>query len=291
MRDLEPTIRSRELGDGLRQAIERAQFNGKRLAAHLGWSESHVSRLLTGRRSAQDVEVSAILAVCGVTGEERERLLKLCKDQHTRSWFQQFGSRLPVQIRTYIDHENKATKVTDFQAQLIPGILQTDAYARALYERSGTVPADLIDERVVARVGRRTIFSRPQVPEFACFIHEFALRLPVGGQRTMSDQLHELLRLSVRAYINIRVIPVAVGAHAGSAGSFKLLESPHFKSVVYLEGETSGLFLEKPDEVAAYRHVIRKLSETALDKEESRELIARVAIDLYEDREDRHDHG
>src|SRR2546423_7663157 len=105
MRDLEPTIRSRELGEGLRQAIERGQFNGKQLAARLGWSESHVSRLLTGRRAAKEVEVAAILALCGVKGAERARLMNLCQDQRTRSWFQQFGSRLPKQVRTYVDHE------------------------------------------------------------------------------------------------------------------------------------------------------------------------------------------
>ena len=291
MRDLEPTIRSRELGDGLRQAIERAQFNGKRLAAHLGWSESHVSRLLTGRRSAQDVEVSAILAVCGVTGAERERLLKLCKDQRTRSWFQQFGSRLPAQIRTYIDHENKASTVIDYQPLVVPGILQTDAYARALFERSGTVPPHEIDDRVVARAGRRTLFSRSRRPKCNFFIHEFVLRLPVGGDEVMSEQLHTLLSMSVRPYINIRVIPAAFGAHAGLAGSFILLESDAYRSVVYLEGETSGVFLEKPDEVSAYRSIIKELFSAALEEAESKELIATVAIDLYGDREGQHDHA
>jgi transcriptional regulator with XRE-family HTH domain len=290
MRDLEPTIRSRELGEGLRQAIERGQFNGKQLAARLGWSESHVSRLLTGRRAAKEVEVAAILALCGVKGAERARLMNLCQDQHTKSWFQPFGSRLPAQVRTYIDHENKATEITDFQALLMPGILQTDEYARAVIGRIANVPADEIEERVAARAARRIIFSRPDRPRCTFLIHEFVLRLPVGGSETMSEQLHHLIRMSVRPYITIRVIPVACGAHAGSAGAFKLLESPDYKSVVYLEGETSGLFLEKPEEISAYRNVIRELSSAALDEEESKELIATVAIDLYGDREDQHDH-
>jgi transcriptional regulator with XRE-family HTH domain len=291
MRDLEPTIRSRELGEGLRQAIERAQFNGKQLAAHLGWSESHVSRLLTGRRGAKEVEVAAILALCGVTGEEHKRLMDLCQDQKTKSWFQQFGSRLPTQVRTLIDHENKAAQITEFEALMMPGLLQTDAYARALISRNANVPSDEVEDRVAARAARRIIFSRPYRPTCSFFIHEFVLRLQAESEEVMSDQLHNLLQMSVRPYINIQVIPAEVGVHAGMGGAFTLLEAPEYKSVVYLEGETSGLFLEKPEEVAAYRNVIRELSSAALDEGESKELIATVAIDLYGDREDQHDHA
>lgn len=269
--------------------MERAQLNGKQVAELLDWSESRVSRLLNGRRGATEVEVATFLAVCGITGEERAHLLSLCKEQGVRSWFQQFGSRLPRQVRTYVDHENKATRITYFQAQVIPGILQTNEYARAVFARSGTVPAGEIEDRVAARAARQIIFSRHDRPEFRFFIHEFALRLPVGGTEVMSEQLHHLLRLSVRPYITIKVIRTAFGAHGGSAGSFTLLESPEYKSVVYLEGETSGLFLEKPEEIAAYRSVVSELSSAALDERESNELIATLAIDLYSDREDQHD--
>lgn len=289
MPDHDPTIRSRELGDGLRLAMERANLNGKQLATRLAWSESQLSRLLTGRRGATEVEVAAFLAVCGVTGQEWARLMKLCKEQDTKSWFQQFGSRVPRQVGTLIDHESRASAITSFDALFVPGLVQTDDYARALFNRSGTVPAAEIEDRVVARAGRRTLFSRFDRPTFTFFIHEFVLRLPVGGREIMSEQLHHLLRMSVRSYITIQVIPAAFGAHAGSAGSFTLLESPDYKPVVYLEGETSGLFLEKPEEIAAYRNVVKSLAAAALDEGESKDLIAKLAIDLYADREDDHD--
>jgi Domain of unknown function (DUF5753) len=237
------------------------------------------------------VEVSAILAVCGVTGEERERLLKLCKDQHTRSWFQQFGSRLPKQVRTLIDHENRATTITEFEALMMPGLLQTDAYARALISRYANVPDVEVEERVAARAARRTIFSRATRPTCRFFIHEFVLQLAAGSREVMSEQLHNLLLMSVRPYIRIQVVPASVGVHAGMAGAFTLLEAPEYQSVVYLEGETTGLFLEKRDEIAAYRNVLAELSAAALDEGESKELIATVAIDLYGDRGDQHDDG
>jgi hypothetical protein len=287
MQDREPTIRSRELGDGLRHAMEIARINGKDLADRLGWTPTKVSRLLTGRRGAEEMEVAEFLAVCGIKGQERNRLLALCREQDTQSWFQQFGARLPGQIKTLIDHENQAGRISQFHALVVPGLLQTGTYARDLFSSSATVPTNEIDTRVAARAGRQTIFSRTERPECSFIIHEFVLRLPVGGAEVMSEQLHHLIRLSVRPYITIRVVPAEHGAHAGSAGSFILLESPEFNPVVYLEGETSGLFLERPEEVAAYREVLRSLAAIALSEGESRDLIAAVATDLYG--EDHHD--
>ena len=201
------TIRSRELGDALRRAMERAGLNGKRTATVLGWSESKVSRLLTGQLNLPEIDIASFLAVCHITGAERDRLLRLSRDQETPGWLQQHGSKVPEQLKTLVDHENTATEVTDFQAIVVPGLLQTGDYIRALLERSGTVRPRDVQERVAARLARRNLFSRPHRPRLTFFIHEFVLRLPVGSAEIMSDQLHELLRMSVRTYIAIRVIP------------------------------------------------------------------------------------
>ena len=100
MLDREPTIRSRELGDGLRRAMQKAGLNGKQAAHLLGWSPSWVSRLLSGKRGATELDVAAFLGVCRIKGLERDRLLVLCQEQHTPGWFQQHGSRLPKQLMT-----------------------------------------------------------------------------------------------------------------------------------------------------------------------------------------------
>ena len=120
--------------------------------------------------------------------------------------------------------------------------------------------------------------------------HEFVLRLPVGGPVAMSDQLHHLLRMSVRSYLTLRVVPASLGAHAATAGSFKLMEFAEFKPVAYLESETSSLFLEKPEETRAYQRILGALAGTALGEGESRELIATLATELYPDREDHDNH-
>ncbi len=289
MRDLEPTIRSRELGDGLRRAIEQAGLNGEHAAHVLGWSPSKMSRLLSGKRSTTEVDVAAILGMCRMKGKERDRLLALCQEQNTPGWLQQHGSRLPKQLVTLIDHENRAVTYSHIQPMLVPGPLQTGDYARAVISRIATVPADEVDDRVAARLARQSLFSRERPARFTFYVHESVLRTPVGGPAVMSEQLHHLLRMAVRPYITLRVIPVALGAHAASAGPFILMEFAEFRPVVYLESETSSLFLEKKEETAAYQRILGVLAETTLGEGESKELIATVATELYADREDHDD--
>jgi transcriptional regulator with XRE-family HTH domain len=289
MQDHEPTVRSRELGEGLRRAMEHAGLTGKQVAKLLDLSPSWVSRLVSGKRNVTAVQVSAFLAVCRAPSEERERLLGLCEDQHTPGWFQQHGSRLPLQLVTLIDHENMAVTIRDFQSTLMPGLLQTGDYTRALIREAGTIPADEVDDRVAARLARQSLFSRDRPARFTFFVHEFVLRLPVGGPAVMADQLHHLGRMALRSYLTLRVVPVAAGGHAAINGAFTLMEFAEFKPVVYLESETSSLFLEKAVEIDAYQDILAALAETALGERESRELIATLATELSADREDQDD--
>jgi transcriptional regulator with XRE-family HTH domain len=286
MRDREPTVRSRELGEGLRRVLEQARLTGQEAAHLLGCSPSRVSRLLSGKRGGSEVDVAAFLGVCRVKVPDRDRLLALCRAQHTPGWLQQHGNRLPKQLTTLIDHEDKAVAIKDFQAIVVPGLLQTGDYARALISRSGNVPAGEVEERVTARLARRVLFSRERPARFTFFVHEFVLRTPVGGPAAMSDQLHHLLQMSVRSYLTLRVVPASLGAHAAMAGAFTFLEFAEFRPVTYLESTTSSLFLELPEEIAAYRSILAALAATALGEEESRQLIATLATELYADRED-----
>jgi hypothetical protein len=232
------------------------------------------------------VDVAIILGMCRVTGTERDRLLELCQEHNTPGWLQQHGSRLPQQLMTLINHENRAVTYSHVQPMLVPGLLQTGDYARAVISSVANVPTDEVDDRVAARLARRSLFSRERPARFDFYVHESVLRTPVGGPAVMSEQLHHLLQMAVRPYITLRVIPVVLGAHAASAGPFTLLEFAEFRPVVYLESPTASLFLEKREEIAAYRLILGALAETTLGERESRELIATVATELYADRED-----
>ncbi|MGB6165270.1 MAG: helix-turn-helix transcriptional regulator [Pseudonocardiaceae bacterium] len=289
MEDREPTVRSRELGAGLREAIKGAGLNGREAGHLLGWSESWVSRLLSGKRGGNPLDVAAFLGTCRVKNPERDRLLGLCQDQHTPGWLQQHGSRLPKQLRTLINHEDKAVTISDFEAIFVPGLLQTGDYARAVISCNVNMPAEEVEERVEARLARHSLFTRDYPPRFTFYVHEFVLRTPVGGPAVMFDQLDHLLRMSVRSSLTLRMVPAALGAHTAMTGAFRLMEFTEFKPVVYLESETCSLFLEKPEEIAAYHRILAGLADVALDEGESRELIATLATELYADREDQDD--
>ncbi|MGH3695897.1 MAG: helix-turn-helix domain-containing protein [Pseudonocardiaceae bacterium] len=286
MEDHEPTVRNRELGEGLRRAMHNAGLSGKDVARLLDLSPSWVSRLISGKRNVTAVQASTFLAVCQAPSAERERLLGLCDEQHTQGWFQQHGSRLPLQLVTLIDHENKAVAVSEFQSTVVPGLLQTGDYTRALIREAGTLAPGEIDDRVAARLARQALFSRNDPARFTFYLHEFVLRLPIGGLGVMSDQLGQLHRMSMRPHLTLRVVPAVLGGHAAINGSFTLMEFAEFKPVTYLESETSSVFLEKPVEITAYRNILALLADTALGEGESRQLIATLATELYADRED-----
>jgi transcriptional regulator with XRE-family HTH domain len=220
----DPTIRSRELGEGLREAMKQAGLNGKQAAQLLDVTPSYVSMLLAGKRGASELDIAAFLGVCRVRGAERDRLLGLCREQDNPGWLQQHGSRLPKQLVTYVDHENKAVTIGDFQSTLVPGLLQIGEYARAVISRIANVPPDEVDDWVAARLARQSLFSRDRPARFTFYLHESALRLPVGGRAVMAEQLRHLQRMSVRSYLTLRVVPVALGAHAATGGSFIFME-------------------------------------------------------------------
>ncbi|HEV7973804.1 DUF5753 domain-containing protein, partial [Amycolatopsis sp.] len=193
------------------------------------------------------------------------------------------------QLRTYIAHETQAIGIRNFQLALVPGLLQTEDYARAVISRSVNVPSKQVEVRVHTRMLRQEIFNRYPRPDFTYFLHESALRLPVGGSEVMSEQLHHLLRMAIRPNLELRIVPCSAGAHAGTAGPFTLMEFPRFTPVIYLEGEMSSVFLEQTTEVAAYRRILASLADTALGPEESKQLLVTQARELYSDREDQHD--
>jgi hypothetical protein len=156
---------------------------------------------------------------------------------------------------------------------------------RATNSRSGSFTSAWI-VAITEQLARQSLFSRDRPARFTFYLHEFVLRLPVSGSAVMADQLQQLQRLSRRPYLTLRVVPASLGAHAATAGSFTLMEFAEFKPVVYLESETSSLFLEKPVEIAAYQDILAALTQTALGEGQSRDLIATLATELSADRED-----
>jgi transcriptional regulator with XRE-family HTH domain len=265
------TIRSRELGEAIRIVMESADLKGKRIAELVGWSESKVSRILTGHAPPSEVELSALLALCGVVGDQRECLLDLCREQAFLN--RSTGRDL------LIAHQGKALRVTEFHNSLIPSLLQTESYASSIAHRianrdDGEVDVYLKLQHQAKRMFERTA-SRP--PSYTIIVHEQALRLPVGGAEVMLEQLHHMLRMGVRSYVSICVIPTDLGAFPGIGGPFCFMEFSEFNPIVYVEDEMDGYFLEGFDTVTRYRALIAALSAVSAKGNESANVIRDIA--------------
>jgi transcriptional regulator with XRE-family HTH domain len=266
-----PTIRSRELGAGLRAAMRASGMGVRDLARRLGWAHPYVSHLLSGNRSYSETDLLSVLFACGVKQDERQRLLRLAAESRTQGWLQQYDSVVPEQPRTLLDHEREAVSVSGTHLVVLPKSLQTEEYARATLAHAAK--AENTEARVRARLARQDVFTRSPPPRMVYFLPEGVVRA------TMSGQLHHLLRMSVRPSLELRVIPSALGVHAGHAGSFTLMEFAKREPVVYLESEVSAVFLEQPHQIAAYRRILAALDSDALDRTASRELITAIALE------------
>lgn len=264
-------MRGRELGDGLRRVLARSGFSGRKLASLLGWDHVKLVDLLNGKLGVSEVELAALLGACHTPPAEHAHLLALYREANIKDLLQQHGSRLPINLRTLIEHENVAIEIINLQLHLVPGLLQTPDYMRVVISAPRNIPADELDARVEARLARQEIFNRDIKCTF--FVHEQVLHLPVGGPDVMSDQLHHMIRMSVRTNIALRVVPTAIGAHAGLNGSFVLMKFSGIEPVVHIENQTSSLFIEQKEAVHTYVGMAKALDAVALGREESRRLI------------------
>ncbi|QYN25915.1 DUF5753 domain-containing protein [Amycolatopsis sp. DSM 110486] len=263
--------------------MEEHHWGVREMARRLDWPPTRISNMFNARRGSKYIDVVKMLTLMGVIGDEAAEVYALCDDLDEPGFLETYPN-LPAQVKTLVWHEERATAVAEFQSVIVPGLLQTAAYARALINETGNVPRpDDVDERVFARMSRQVTLSKQPLAAFEFFIHEFALRLPVGGadRSVMSGQLHQLLQLSVRPNLSIRIVPSELGGHPALAGHFKLMDSDVYRPVAYLDSEVSSLFLEKPEETNAYRDVLKRLRRVALGEAQSRELVASLATQLY----------
>ncbi|MEV8614582.1 helix-turn-helix transcriptional regulator [Amycolatopsis sp. NPDC051373] len=290
MDDRYSTVRSRQLGVRLRELMEEHHWGVREMARRLGWPPTRISNMFNARRGSKYIDVVKMLTLMGVIGDEADEIYALCDDLDEPGLLETYPN-LPAQVKTLVWHEERASAIAAYQEMIVPGLLQTPAYARALAEEAGTVPdRDDLDQLIFARMSRQTLLSRQPLITFDFFLHEFVLRLEVGrtDKSVMSGQLHHLLQLAVRPNVSIRIVPAALGGHAAVAGHFQLIDSEDFGPVAYIDSEVASLFLEKPEEIKAYRGVLKRLGSAALGEAESRELVADMAIELYSPGEQSH---
>lgn len=268
------TVVGRELGEGVRNAITPTKLTQRRLAQALDWDEAKLSDLVQGKGGVNEAELMLLLGYCRVDPPEIKRLIALFRETRENCYLQFPEDGIPDQVRTLIKQEKLANSITVWSAILIPGLLQTVDYMRALVTAWPSNEAVDYEDVIKARTERHRLLHWDR--SFVFYIHENALRVPVGGPDTMKDQLIHLLGMSERSYVTVRVVPLAFGAHAGAAGSFTQLRYEKFDQVIFIESKTSCLFLEDATSLDTYASVLKLLDAQALDAEHSKELIRSI---------------
>jgi transcriptional regulator with XRE-family HTH domain len=279
--NVNPTVRRRRLGQELRRLRELKGMTAEEVAERLLVSQSKISRLENGRRSISQRDVRDL---CGVYEVEDVRivdsLMQMAKDSRQQGWWHSFGD-IPYSV--YIGLETDAASLRVYDPLVVPGLLQTRPYAESLIQGAlpEAAPGD-IEKRVQVRLRRQERISDPENPlRLWAVLDEAALRRAVGNKQVMIEQLEHLVEMSHVPHVTVQVIPFTMGAHPGVSGQYAILEFPDAadSSVVYIEGVTSDLYLEKANDVQKYSVMYEHLRAQALNVDQSREFISNVAKD------------
>lgn len=274
-----PTVRRRRLGQELRRLRELKGMTAEEVAERLLVSQSKISRLENGRRSISQRDVRDLCGVYEVQDHRLvESLMQMAKDSRQQGWWHSFGD-IPYSV--YIGLETDAASLRVYDPQVVPGLLQTREYAEALVHGAlpETPPAE-VEKRVQVRLRRQERISTGENPlRLWTVLDEAPLHRLVGSRSIMRDQLEYLVEQSQLPHVTVQVIPFEMGSHPGLNGQYAILEFPDAtdSSVVYIEGVTSDLYLEKPNDVQKYSVMYEHLRAQALNADQSREYIAKIA--------------
>ena len=271
-----PSVRARQLAAELRRLRDAATLTGEEAAARLGWSPSKISRIETGQTAASPADLRRLLDLYDVTGTARERLEVLGQSAGQRGWWDAYADTLGPEYTALIALEAEAESVRWYSPMLVPGLLQTEAYAREVV-RSGLLiaPPGEIERRVQVKMTRQRALTKDGPPQLSVVLDEAAVLRQVGSPEVVREQLAHLITMAGRPNIMIQVLPLAVGAHPATTGEFTILGFPELVApdVVYLENMTSDLYVEREGEVYRYTLAFDRLRGLALGPDESAALI------------------
>ncbi|WP_285690333.1 helix-turn-helix transcriptional regulator [Actinoplanes sp. NBRC 103695] len=266
----------RELGDELRRL--RGERRGASVAQLLGWSESKLSRIETARTGISEPDLDRLLSAYGAQPDIRDRLLHLARRGRDRVWWTPYRSSVPAPYDEYVALEAEAVAMSEWETQIVPGLLQTDEYARAVIEVGADIgDPETIQRRLALRMARQPVLVREPPPHLTVVLDEAVLHREVGGPGVLSRQLQRLYEASRRPGVELLVLPFSAGAHAALSESFMILDFAENSRgpVVHSEGLTGGFFHLKPDEVQIFREAFEDVRTRALSAEASRELFTR----------------
>ncbi|MEU7758999.1 helix-turn-helix domain-containing protein [Micromonospora aurantiaca (nom. illeg.)] len=292
--DIGSTVPRRQLGRLLRQFRNEAGVTLDAAAEALEYSRQKIWRIECGLGAVRVLDVKAMCELYGVSAEMTDAMRGLAAETKSKGWWHAYGDAVPSWFELYVGLESAAARLRGYDESLIPGILQTKEYAQGLYRLGGTLSDEERERAVQVRLQRQALLMRrlPAAPRLESVLCESVLRRVVGGPRVMTAQLDHLLKLSELPNVAVRVLPLQVGPQPGAvAGTFMILDFPPTKggraapepTIVYSESLTGALYLDKPEELAAYERVWRGLDGLVLDEEESKDMIKRLAGEMRHD--------
>jgi len=275
-------VRLRRLAAQLRELRAECGMTQEEVSERTGIDRSTLYRLESAQQRPQRSTLIQLLDLYRVEEPRRGDLLTLLREAGQRGWLQQYRSELPDVYSDYIGFEDEARSISNYESLFIPGLLQTEDYARALLQ--GTLPyasSEEIESRVTARMARQALLDREDPPRLWAITDEAAVRRMVGGRAIMRGQLGQLREAAARPNVTIQVIPFDAGPHPGMDGAFVVLEFPDLadQSIVYAESAAGGLFLEEEVEIRRYMLMFEHLRAAALRPDETVTLLAAIAAE------------
>jgi transcriptional regulator with XRE-family HTH domain len=278
------TVRRMQLGARLR-ALRQAKGLSREQAGHpIRASESKISRMELGRVGFKERDITDLLLLYGVDDPaEHQRLLSLTREANAPSWWHSYGDVLDAWFHNYLDLEQAAELIRTYEIQFVPGLLQTEAYARAVIRLGhDAAGSDEIDRRARLRMTRKEMLLRPDGPRLWAVLDEAVLRRPIGGRAVLREQIAALLTACRLPNVQIQVMPFESGGHSALGGAFSILRFPYeeLSDVVYVEHLTSGFYIDREDDVDRYTAAIGRLFIDAAPLSQTPDILRRILDDL-----------
>ena len=279
-----PTVLRILLGAQLRRLREAAGVSREDAGYHIRASGSKISRMELGRVSFKERDVTDLLEFYGVRDPAQiESLVQLTRDANAQPWWQRYQDVVPDWFQVYVGLEEAAQLIRVYEMQFVPGLLQTEEYARAvvLQGAPGLEPEE-VDRRVALRLGRQKLFSKDNAPKLWAIVDEAALRRPMGGRDVLAAQIERLMDAVGEPNITLQIMPFRYGGHAAEGGAFTIMRFPEadLPDIVYMEYLTGALYLDKPDEVERYAAVMERLSVAGTSPDRTREILAAMLKEI-----------
>jgi transcriptional regulator with XRE-family HTH domain len=268
-------VQQRRLARMLRRLREDAGRTIEEVATQLDLSPSTLSRIETAQVRVRTSDLRQLLEIYKVTEAQREQLLQLARERRQQPWWNEYKGFLPVALASL---ERGTAAILQYSVQLVPGLLQTEAYARELLKALPPIQDLDIKRRVEFRMKRQELLTDDQAPRLWVVLDEAVLRRPIGGQQVMAEQLQRLIDAAALPKVTIQVLPFRAGVHAGMDGEFTILsyDDPADPDVVYLETAAGEKFDESTDVTRRYNSIFDELRAAALNPAESLRTLANV---------------